>query len=241
VSVLSIARSSPVSGSLLISAGVPVTIEDLVDAAAISRKDVISGLRAFEEQRMIHIENDVYVISHWSERQYESDGSNERVKRFRERKRNADVTLQETDSNVSETPPDNRVQITDTELREREINAREEIDTEPKTDIEKAVMTITAFHIEQKLKPAFTPNVADRLRAMGTEYPLAWIQEAIEETKLRGIRSLNYLDTMLADWQANGKSPKERRREEKTHGISRTSTPPDDDWAQAEANFFRRS
>lgn len=52
----------------------------------------------------------------WSDRQYKSDTSNERVKRHRDAKCNVTKT-------VTETPPDNRVQNTDTEKKESSLRS----------------------------------------------------------------------------------------------------------------------
>lgn len=47
VAVLTLARQSPEPGRLLLSESVPVTEDDLVDAAAIDMEDVRAGLVAF--------------------------------------------------------------------------------------------------------------------------------------------------------------------------------------------------
>ncbi len=94
----------------------------------------------------------------------------------------------------------------------------EEIDESLMTDVEVAVSRLTRFHLEQNLKPPMTDLVKDRIVAMCTEYQPPWILEAIEEAKLRGAKSLGYLDTVLIGWSKDGKSSKERREEERANG-----------------------
>jgi DNA replication protein DnaD len=137
VTVLSIARSSPEPGKLLLSKDVPVTIDDLVDSAAITKKDVVAGVEAFVDQKMLHLDGEVYVVSHWDARQFTKDESKDRVRRYRQRKSNGDVTLQaplqaplqECYSNTFVTPPDPDTDPdTEKDQREREItHARAEI------------------------------------------------------------------------------------------------------------------
>jgi hypothetical protein len=73
--------------------------EDIIWRLRIKEKDYRKAISILESLDIISYENNVLIINKWEKRQFESDGSTERVKRFRERKRN-----------VAETPPD-----TDTE------------------------------------------------------------------------------------------------------------------------------
>jgi hypothetical protein len=131
IAVLSMASTSPKPGYLLLSdvcnddvtlqdrySNVAVTVSDLADVAAIPVSDVESGMDTFIKQQMIHIENGVYVVTNWSKRQFQSDSSADRVRKFRQSKCNGDVTLQDRYSNADVTPPD-----TDTET-ELKINVR---------------------------------------------------------------------------------------------------------------------
>lgn len=122
IAVLTFARNSPKPGYLLLSEGrfgnVSVTVEDLADAAAIPLEEVQKGVQMFIDQNMLHLENDVFVVTNWEKRQFESDTSTDRVRKFREKQRSTVETEMKRFSNVSETPPD-----TDTET-ELKINVR---------------------------------------------------------------------------------------------------------------------
>lgn len=110
VTVLSVAKSSPVPGTLLLSEGEPMLAGDIADAAALPEKDVTKGLHAFLSLGLIHIDtnSDAYVVTRWKERQFESDTSSQRTAKHRsnEHPKNGDVT-----------PPENRDQrhISETE------------------------------------------------------------------------------------------------------------------------------
>ena len=100
VALLALARTSPVEGVLLLTDGVPVTVDDMADAAAIRRADATAGVKAFHKLGMLHRDGALLVVSNWDKRQFASDVSTERVQRYRERLRNGKGNSQET---VSET------------------------------------------------------------------------------------------------------------------------------------------
>lgn len=106
VTMLTIARESPVPGALLLSENVPVNLEDLVDEAAITIEQVKAGIQSFKDQEMIEEINGVYYLINWNKRQFTSDSSTPRVRRHRDKKQQQDETLQERFNTVSETPPD---------------------------------------------------------------------------------------------------------------------------------------
>jgi hypothetical protein len=105
VVILTIAKESPKPGYLLLSEGVPVTIEDLADDAAIPLDEVKSGIEAFVAQRMLEQVDGVWRLVNWDKRQFSSDSSTERVRKHR-RKKQQNETLQDRYSNVTETPPE---------------------------------------------------------------------------------------------------------------------------------------
>jgi len=107
VSVLGAARQSPLPGWLLISERVPYGVSDLADYAALTARQVDVALGEFDALGLVEFDRDVgaWRVTGWDERQFESDVSTDRVKRFRERRRN-----------VSETAPD-----TETDNRTKEV------------------------------------------------------------------------------------------------------------------------
>lgn len=89
--------------------------DELACALRISSEELETTLEVFRRKGFID-QND--ALCNWEKRQFTSDSSSERVRRYRERKRNGEVTLQERDSNGDVTPPDTDTD-TDTELEKR--------------------------------------------------------------------------------------------------------------------------
>lgn len=116
IAILSVAKESPKPGWLLLADGVPVTAEDLADEAAIPIDQVEAGLKAFTEQMMIKEVKGIWHCLNWNKRNFISDTSTERVKKFRGKK---NETFQKRSSNKNETPPETE---TDTETDTDNIN-----------------------------------------------------------------------------------------------------------------------
>lgn len=88
---LSLARRSPLPGVLMLTESEPVDWDDLVDAAAMTLPAVEKGMTALDRGGLVKFDDGflhAWFVPKWDERQYESDSSTERVKRFRERQRN---------------------------------------------------------------------------------------------------------------------------------------------------------
>lgn len=91
--------------------GVLPSFEDMAILLRIKPDKLQPELEKLIEVKLLD-HSDIGITPHnWNKRQYKSDVSTERVKRFRNGERNVS-------RNVSETPPDNRVQNTDTEKKE---------------------------------------------------------------------------------------------------------------------------
>jgi len=69
IALLSIARQSPTPGTLLRSNGSTVSVDDIVDEAAVPDKDVRAALDAFKASSMIHYVDGEIVITDWHEYQ----------------------------------------------------------------------------------------------------------------------------------------------------------------------------
>ncbi|NOZ27983.1 MAG: hypothetical protein GXP39_08025 [Chloroflexi bacterium] len=110
--LLSLASESERRGALMLNSDIPLDLSDLEDATGAA--NIKEWLECMQRLGMLTYEDDIWYITNWDKRQFASDSSTERVKRYRERKReaerNGDETLQQRSCNVSGTPPD-----TDTE------------------------------------------------------------------------------------------------------------------------------
>jgi len=91
-----------------------------------------SGLVAeLRDAGLIDVTETGMAPHNWNARQYKSDVSTERVKRFRERQGNVPDVVS---GNVSETPPENRVQNTETET-EKKSSLRSDCTRKRKTQL----------------------------------------------------------------------------------------------------------
>lgn len=111
ITMMCMARKSPVPGVLLLSKNIPANVEDLADEAAISVDDVVSGVEIFKAQDMLQEIDSVYSLINWDKRQFNSDNSTNRVKSWRAKQ--SETTMKRF-SDVSVTPPDTDTD-TDTE------------------------------------------------------------------------------------------------------------------------------
>lgn len=84
VGILAAARQSPKPGWLMSSEAHPHDVNTLADLANVPVKEVGPALRYFHQAGMIEAGPDnVWIVTHWDERQYESDTSTERTRRHR--------------------------------------------------------------------------------------------------------------------------------------------------------------
>lgn len=119
--LMCLASESPDRGVLLATENVLYSIADIAAEFGLDEQETQEILEYFQKLEMLQVNDDKEIsIRNWDKRQYKSDDSNERVTRYRQN-RNQNVTppLQGRYSNAEVTPPDNRVQITDTEDREQ--------------------------------------------------------------------------------------------------------------------------
>jgi hypothetical protein len=84
--LLCLASESPVRGLLLLTETMPLTQAEITEYVGTDNEAMDAALVAFERLGMLSVDaNGVYAICQWAGRQYESDISTERVRKFRER------------------------------------------------------------------------------------------------------------------------------------------------------------
>lgn len=86
VVVLVLARKSPVPGRLMLTDSIPLSVDDIVDAAALPRKRVTAGLEALCRLGLIESDAVTWSIPGWERRQFDSDFSSLRVRKHREQR-----------------------------------------------------------------------------------------------------------------------------------------------------------
>lgn len=106
---------------------IPNNHDDLAFALRISVDEALSVVNDLIERGLIEVTESSVSPHNWDSRQYKSDVSTDRVKRFRNGKRNVSETVSETfhdrfmkqDHAVSETPPDTDTEQIQTQSRNR--------------------------------------------------------------------------------------------------------------------------
>ncbi|WP_244085885.1 phage replisome organizer N-terminal domain-containing protein [Desulforhabdus sp. TSK] len=89
IACLCIARRSPRPGYLLLAETLPAEISDIADEAAVPVEDVTRAIETFQCYGMLFQEGAIFRIAKWDKRQFEGKSSTERVRRHREKQRNA--------------------------------------------------------------------------------------------------------------------------------------------------------
>jgi hypothetical protein len=107
--IMSLCNNSPVRGALYVTLQERFIIDDVTVELCCSNDKALLLINEFLKYNMLALENEAYVLPNWDKRQYKSDNSSTRVKKFR--------ALQKRYSNVSVTPPEYRVTDTDTDNR----------------------------------------------------------------------------------------------------------------------------
>lgn len=85
--MLAMASESPERGQLLISEGLPITFDEIAHETGLPDEVCEAIIRAFISLNMIQVGDDTYIVSNWDKRQFKSDNVNERVKQYRDRKK----------------------------------------------------------------------------------------------------------------------------------------------------------
>ena len=219
--LLALANDSPVRGLLLLTEEIPYTVGDIADELGLPGDLTLNILEQFERFSMIHQDDglDTFCLTNWSNRQFDSDNSTKRVRRYRQRQKalqaqdsHGDETLQDGYSNA---PEQNRA---DTE----QMQNRAENETA-------APAVTTAFDAFLKLTGgAINPITADHLSDLISELDKhrkelprgspganlsgdAWVTEAIREAGVSatGRVGLKYIEAILTRWKAEGyKAPR---------------------------------
>jgi hypothetical protein len=137
---LTVARKSKMAGYLLLDEGIVMDDADLADLANITEAEAKAAMESFREMEWVVDRNDLPYIDGWERKQFESDTSTERVRRYRERKAagQSKETLQKRSSSVSVTAPD-------TDNRDREQKGQD-------------TLSPAATPVEKSKKNEYTPE-----------------------------------------------------------------------------------
>ena len=147
--LLCLARESPEPGKLLYPPDIPITLRDIADESNVDYRITCNAINNFIARKMIVKNGAIYILANWDKRQYESDDVNLRVRSHREKKRYSNVTV---------TPPDNRLQNTDIkDSKQGETPSPEVKPSSPKKESKPKVETplaVKIYHRATNLFPA---------------------------------------------------------------------------------------
>jgi DnaD/phage-associated family protein len=207
-----------------------ITNDELCAALRINKKELDKTKDLFFAKGFI---SETFQIVNWDKRQFVSDNSTDRVKKFRDRCRNANETFQKQSDEVSETPPE------------------AEADTD--TDLELSSSTSTTRTREEVCKlfqqeiGVMSPSMRDKVHSAIDDYSPDWTYYAIERAVLQGKRSMAYILAVLSGWKTDGfdtgQTPwEEKRRHAQSGGttVATTSsgTPtPEQAWREVSQNL----
>lgn len=213
ITILCMAKESPDPGKLLLSEGVPVEIEDIADEAAVDMEEVKKAIDIFINQKMVHKEDGILVITNWGKRQFESDNSTQRWRKWYERqKANNNQTLDQTEvkqkSNVGQTFSDTD---TDIQIQSNNINNNSSSSSSSQEsnvgqtfddDDDDEFIKIKGIYEENfgQAKPLVIQRIRELLAYYGTDLMTQAIYIAVQN-KAGGIR---YIEKTLSDWEKNG-------------------------------------
>jgi AraC-like DNA-binding protein len=215
--LLALANDSPVRGLLLLTEEIPYTVEDIADELGLSKDLTLDILEQFGRFSMIHQDDgfDVFCLTNWSNRQFDSDNSTERVRRFRERQK----ALQDKNGNDDETLQDSYGNLPE----------QSRSDTEADAEADSETFTPAAFDAYLKLTGGAINSIqADELADLidelethrnnlargspGADLPGdTWVTEAVVEAGISatGRVGLKYIKAILDRWRAEGyKAPR---------------------------------
>lgn len=83
--ILALANDSPIRGVLLLTEEIPLTLGDLARETGLDVDEMQAFITELERLSMLSYEDGAYCLINWDKRQFASDSSTDRVRRWRER------------------------------------------------------------------------------------------------------------------------------------------------------------
>jgi hypothetical protein len=192
--LLSMASESPERGVLLLSDGVPVTVDDIEDVTGCN---VSETLHEMLQVGMLAIDGDCYAIPAWDKRQFASDNSTSRVNKHRNKAKNAEKgaekeqneTLQKRFGNAPETE-------SETESETEEESAAAETVREAMTRQYESVLGMVPI--------ASYPEMTTYMHKLHARNVTDWWGLALTETTQAKRPGWHYMKAVLEAWLAAG-------------------------------------
>lgn len=150
-------------------------VPDLAWRLRLSEAQVDEALRALSEAGVVQKTADGWLIVNFRKRQAPSDSA-DRVRRFREEKKQCNVTVTDTSSAL---------------LCSDSVNNKESLNT-------------PIFQIYEREIGMLTPMIACELAEAEKEYPPNWLEPAFQEAVRANARNWRYVQAILKRWKVDG-------------------------------------
>jgi hypothetical protein len=135
--IMCLANESPERGSLFLAPNVPLTTDDLPEEIGINEDVCFALVDAFQQLDMLTIVDGIFSVTHFMNRQFDSECSTERTREYRERKR-AETKVQEPES------PPSQVDDSDSAGTSQERHGNVTVTAHSIADTEHSIADITA-------------------------------------------------------------------------------------------------
>lgn len=224
--LVTLAKKCAADGYLIKSNESPLSLDEIANALRIrtkaDRKAFNSMIEKMTDLGSLHWSSGILVVTHFAERQAKTSSETpeairDRVRRSREKKRLAANPLPHLEKESSK-EKDTDIDI-DTEVEvESNGSVTQEIPlhvTENPLRLESMLAEIAKLH-EQNIGQ-ITPLLGDKFKDFVENYrgPIEWIKEAFAEAVSNNVRKWAYVETILNNWQSEGRKPHGERKKRK--------------------------
>jgi len=177
--------------------GVLPPIDDVALCLRVPEAKAAEFITKLVKARLIDREGDHFVPHNWTKRQFKSDSSTDRVKRFRNKKRNVSGGVTET---VTETAPEAEAE-TEADSEQSRADAGAPIDEDLKRKVAALQAGISAHFLSRQYP---IPNLDRCLLWLTQGYGSGTVLAAVETVLKRGkpISTLEYFDGAIKDQHA---------------------------------------
>lgn len=240
-SLLMLAGESPERGRLVSNKGTALPDDFICSEIGLENGQFSKICREFVEFDMLFVDNDgIFVVTNWEQRQFKSDNSYERVKRYRRKQtKNGDDDTddgednhnQYTKRNVSRNGNETFQETHQIQIQNQSLNT-----TIPPTDFQKACISW-----EENIG-SLSQIISDNIRTYTAECPAGWVEKAIKEAAENNVRKWTYIKAILDSWLAAGQitdKPKKKPNGVNRNGRKQVATPADDEIAKRATAAFK--
>lgn len=202
VKLLAAAGKANSNGYIMLTESIPMNEEEMATIFNRPLNTVRLALQTFKRYGMIEVEDDAIRIKNWELHQ-NIDGMDrvrklnaERNKRYRERKKQAQLEAPKRENNVSVTSRDGTETDLDTDL---DIDKEKETDNRQETEVGQSV--VYQFY-ESNIGP-LSPFVGEEIGYEIDEYGPELVLEALKESVIANARNkIKYAQGILRNWHS---------------------------------------